>query len=165
MNRVAYFLNGALYINHLPPQKLLCINPVTLKNPKGIARTGGKNRRAIHQSFLGSHARVTKTYSSSECMRGQAGGSRPLGSGPAPPGAAQLPPALLSQQCRPAAAVLKLPNPALGCLCKGPEGLSPSERLACQGDPFLWGLGEGAPTALPCRLTGSAEGLTCRRPV
>lgn len=53
MNRVAYSLNGALYINHLPPQKFLCINPVILKNPKGIARTGEKKPQGHTPKLLG----------------------------------------------------------------------------------------------------------------
>lgn len=119
MNRVAYFLNGALYINHLPPQKFLCINPVILKNPKGIARTGEKKPRAIDQNFLESHTRVMKMCSSSNVCVGRLGGRWPPGSGP--------------RSTRSSAALSRSSLPAVPTGCCRPEITKPHSWM------FVWG--------------------------
>lgn len=101
MNRVAYILNGNLYINPLPLQKFLSIDPVVVKNPKSIERTGGKKTQQGHEDqFLGNlhacHEDVQWQQMYAPVSWEEAGLCAVV---PTPPGAVQLHPVLLFQQC------------------------------------------------------------------
>lgn len=146
MNRVAYILNGALYINHLPPQKFLDINPVILNNSKDIAKTGGEKHGAIKENFLEGHMRVMKRYSSSKCMHGSV--RRKLASARWPP--------LHPEQCSsiprfsPCSAAWLLLSwsdqiPLLDICMRVLSASSPLRGLPARAAPFPRGCGERCP--------------------